>query len=492
MASKQSSGLTLVHKGLLLIIVPFLFNCTWLFLLNGVLDRTHKLADMERQQSIFIEHLNTVMDGSYQARESLLGYIATRNKKYLSRTDLWIERTTKAVAALTSLPLTTEQRNLANELNEAINSQLSPIENVIKNTDSQGATSVLQDIESVKDSIGMVPSADIDISAHIAKQRVDLDDARREVQKNNSRAGTIVVSGLIGNLLLTVLAVLLLNKELSTRLRVLVENAQRLPKKQELNPPLKGADELAYLDTSLHQASVDLQKAADLRTSLMQMVAHDLRSPLFSCMIALEIILDNENANLSEKGQKQVAAMQKNLDRLITLTNDLLLIEQYENDQLTLELEAENIKEVIDQAISSVSGLAQAKRITLKNLAAQEYLEIDRNRILQVIVNYLSNAIKFSPKNSAVEISTEVSPNRLKVSVRDSGSGISAADKNKLFQKFFQTDEGKAAGGAGLGLTICKSIVKAHGGAVGVASEAGRGAIFWFSVPIERTPQAKG
>jgi signal transduction histidine kinase len=280
--------------------------------------------------------------------------------------------------------------------------------------------------------------------------------------------------------------ILVLNVNLSKRLAILVENAQRLPRKQQLNAPLSGADELSFLDGSLHQASVELYKAAEFRTSLMQMVAHDLRSPLFSCLIALEVILDSENENLTPKGQRQVEAMQRNLDRLIGLTNDLLLIEQYENDQLKLDLNPENIQEMVDQALTAVEALAKSKTVTLRNLAAREYVNVDRNRILQVLVNYLSNAIKFSPPDSIVEVSSDIQATKVRLVVRDHGKGLSVSDKNKLFQKFFQTADGKTAGGAGLGLAICKSIVKAHGGEVGVSSEVGRGASFWFSIPVER------
>ncbi len=487
MVRQEKFGLTLVQKGLALIVVPFLFNCAWLFILSGVLDKTNRLAEMEREQTLYIERLNAVMDCSYQYRESLLGYISTKRKKYLARTDQWINRTTAALSQLKSLPhLSTEQRTLAGELDEVLNGQLGQIRSLLKSGDDKSTDGLIQDLEGLRETIGQVLSGNIDISSHVLKQRSDLDSARRVLQDNNSKARTIVISGFCGNLLLTIILVLLLNRSLNTRLRMLVENAQRLPKRQQLNAPLTGADELAYLDTSLHHASDELQRASEFRASLMQMVAHDLRSPLFSCQISLEIILDRENRNLSTQGQQQIKAMQNSLERLIALVNDLLLVEQYESDQLSLDINAENIKEVIDQAIASVAGAAEAKKIMIKNMAAQEYVAIDRNRIMQVIINYLANAIKFSPDTSVIEISTELTAGKLKVSVRDHGCGISAADKHKLFQKFFQTDEGKNAGGAGLGLAICKSIIKAHGGDVGLASEVGKGAIFWFSLTMAK------
>jgi len=488
MASNDRFGTTLVQKGLAIIIVPFLFSCAWLLLLGGIIQKTNQLADLEREQSLYIEHLNAVMDCSYRSRESLLAYLTTKNKKFLTRTDEWISRTRAAITELTGMPkLSTDQRDLASELGEAVEGQLGPIQELVKNGQGQNSDGLVRDFESMRSSITDVLGANDGAAEHIKKQRADLDQARLEVQKSSALANMIVLCGLSGNLMLTLIIVLLFSKSFSNRLKVLVENARRLPKKQELNAPLKGADELAYLDDSLHQTAVELHRAAEFRASLMQMVAHDLRSPLMSCMISLDIILDRESASLSEKGQKQLGAMQINLDRLIGLTNDLLLIEQYENDQLALDRGPENIKEIVEQAIAAVSALAQAKKLTVRNLAAQEYVNVDRNRIVQVVVNYLSNAIKFSPAEGSIEITSEVIPGRLTVSVRDHGKGLTKEEKAKLFQKFAQTKEGKTAGGAGLGLAICKSIVKAHGGSVGVSSESGKGAVFWFYVPMEET-----
>jgi signal transduction histidine kinase len=491
MTKQRPIGLTLFQKGLALIVIPFVFNCAWLFLLSGVMVQTNRLAERERNQSVFVEHLNQVMDCSFQSRQSLLGYLTTRKKKYLERADQWIKRTTNALSQLTALTdLSPDQRALTDQLAETLDGQMTQIRSVLKTWEGESSSAVLDDIEGVGDRVGLVlgpeATAALDVTARISKQRNDLEDARRQMRNNNSRATTIVWSGLFGNLLVTVLLILVLNVNLSKRLAILVENAQRLPRKQQLNAPLSGADELSFLDGSLHQASVELYKAAEFRTSLMQMVAHDLRSPLFSCLIALEVILDSENENLTPKGQRQVEAMQRNLDRLIGLTNDLLLIEQYENDQLKLDLNPENIQEMVDQALTAVEALAKSKTVTLRNLAAREYVNVDRNRILQVLVNYLSNAIKFSPPDSIVEVSSDIQATKVRLVVRDHGKGLSVSDKNKLFQKFFQTADGKTAGGAGLGLAICKSIVKAHGGEVGVSSEVGRGASFWFSIPVER------
>ncbi|HEY9715451.1 MAG TPA: sensor histidine kinase, partial [Chroococcales cyanobacterium] len=102
--------------------------------------------------------------------------------------------------------------------------------------------------------------------------------------------------------------------------------------------------------------------------------------------------------------------------------------------------------------------------------------------VLQVVVNYLGNAIKFAPPDSKIEVSAQQIDSQVRVSVQDEGPGMTKDDQKKLFQKFYQTEDGKAEKGFGLGLAICKLIVESHGGKVGVESEPGKGACFWFKI----------
>jgi signal transduction histidine kinase len=181
---------------------------------------------------------------------------------------------------------------------------------------------------------------------------------------------------------------------------------------------------------------------------------------------------------------KHIGAIRSSLTRVINLANDLLMIEQMESMHLPLKSEVENMQELVDHACSTLCALSSAADVRLVNELGPEYVIVDRKRILQVLVNYLSNAIKFSPAQSSISISSLKSEGMLKVLVRDNGPGIPQEEQAKLFERFYQTKAGRAAGGTGLGLTSAKMIVEAHNGTVGVMSEQGKGALFWFTVPL--------
>jgi signal transduction histidine kinase len=121
------------------------------------------------------------------------------------------------------------------------------------------------------------------------------------------------------------------------------------------------------------------------------------------------------------------------------------------------------------------------------NNCSEVSLHADPARCQQVLINYLSNAIKFSPKQSQIEISDQIDPSNKKmlcILVRDQGPGVTAEQRQRLFERFYQTKSGKQSQGFGLGLAICKLIVETHGGQVGVESEPGKGSIFWFTLPL--------
>jgi len=181
--------------------------------------------------------------------------------------------------------------------------------------------------------------------------------------------------------------------------------------------------------------------------------------------------------------KKYVKSIDRSLKTSIELISDLLLLESLEVGNLALEREPENLNELIDTAALTVGSLASFKQIDIKNDTLKEYVTVDRNRILQVITNLLSNAIKFSPVGSTIRVLALNEDYGVKVSIVDQGCGLSAQESSNLFQKFHQTAEGKKAGGTGLGLAISKLIVESHGGRIGVDSEPGKGAEFWFVIP---------
>jgi signal transduction histidine kinase len=192
---------------------------------------------------------------------------------------------------------------------------------------------------------------------------------------------------------------------------------------------------------------------------------------------------------LSEKGKNRLKFAQSETTRLIRLINDLLDIEKMEAGKFILDISEISVEELVEQAISSVAELAELKGIKLQTKYSQAgmSIEADSDRICQVLINFLSNAIKYSPEDSTVINSVEHNISQLMFSVEDRGRGIPEALKEKIFERFVQVEKTDATekGGTGLGLAISRAIVEQHGGTIGVESATGVGSKFWFTLPAK-------
>jgi signal transduction histidine kinase len=177
-------------------------------------------------------------------------------------------------------------------------------------------------------------------------------------------------------------------------------------------------------------------------------------------------------------------------DRLIRLINDILDIKKVEAGQMELNREPVQPQQLVCKTLDAIAGMAAESQVKLCSyIGTRDNIYADNERLMQVLTNLVSNAIKFSPCNSEISVSVEPSRNQMvRFAVRDQGPGIPANKMHKLFGKFQQLDSSdtRKKGGTGLGLAISKAIVEQHGGSIGVDSEEGKGCIFWFDIPIDK------
>ena len=176
---------------------------------------------------------------------------------------------------------------------------------------------------------------------------------------------------------------------------------RRLPRLQPLNEPIGGNDELSSLDATMHAAFDQLKEATEYRKSLMEMMAHDLRTPLAACQISIEMLDTIDGAKLSPMGQKQLHSIKVNVSRQLNLIKELLLLESLESGTMELDVQMADLAKVAQNAIDTVQALATAKDISLVNAITASGIEgvpCDPERISQVFTNYLSNAIKHKRK----------------------------------------------------------------------------------------------
>jgi len=229
------------------------------------------------------------------------------------------------------------------------------------------------------------------------------------------------------------------------------------------------------------------KRAERLRQEVVQMVSHDLRSPLFAIQGVLEMLGAGMIGHLDADQQRLLSAADRSAARMLTLVNDLLDIERMEAGMLQLEKKDMPLAAAFEQAIHTTQPLAQAKGITLKLLATDLAVFADGDRIIQVLINLLSNAVKFSPQGEVVTLAAEPVSGFARITVTDHGRGIPPHLTKAIFDRFKQVEAADAqkGSGSGLGLAICKALVEMHGGEIHVISELGKGSQFVFTIPLD-------
>ncbi len=223
-----------------------------------------------------------------------------------------------------------------------------------------------------------------------------------------------------------------------------------------------------------------------MKQQFVAVVSHELRTPLNNMGMFLDTVEKGLYGRLDHTGMDILSGVQGGVHRLIKLTTDLMDVERLEAGALQLEIMPLPIERCIQEAIKTVSRQAAAKGITIDSQLSQCHVNGDNERVVQVLVNLLSNAIKFCPPGSTVSVRSIKGDTMARIEIRDNGPGLPHELHEKIFDRFQQVsiDDSKKLGGAGLGLAICKSIVEQHGGKIGVESEPGAGAKFWFTLPL--------
>lgn len=238
---------------------------------------------------------------------------------------------------------------------------------------------------------------------------------------------------------------------------------------------------------------ITLRKESErLKQEVIAMVSHDLRAPLTSIGMSLDMIVDGIFGGINERGIKVATAAQQSVTSLIAMINDLLDIERAESAGIQLYYEESNSAKVVSRALEVVKPEANSKAIALAEVSDSIECNLDIERINRVLVNLLNNAIKFSPNQSTITASCKKVGDFLEFAVTDQGAGIPEDKIDTVFEKFRQVGTGSEGEkkGSGLGLAICKTMVEAHGGSIGVKSVHGRGSTFWFKLPIRPPSQS--
>ncbi len=242
------------------------------------------------------------------------------------------------------------------------------------------------------------------------------------------------------------------------------------------------------------QAVMEMREIDRLKSQFLANMSHELRTPLNSIIGFSRVILKGIDGPVSELQQQDLTAIYNSGQHLLGLINDVLDLSKIEAGKMELAFDEVNMADITNSVISTMSGLIKDRPVQMKRIIETDLptVRADAIRVRQVMINLISNASKFTDEGDiVVEVGVKPGPtgrNEVRVSVTDTGAGISEQDQAKLFQAFSQVDDSptRKTGGTGLGLSICQHLVNMHGGRIWVESAVGKGSTFSFTLPFFR------
>lgn len=233
-----------------------------------------------------------------------------------------------------------------------------------------------------------------------------------------------------------------------------------------------------------------------MKSNFLSVVSHELKTPLHSIKGFVDIILMNKTGPVTEIQRDFLETVKQQTDHLQRMIDDLLEFSRLESGRVALRLQPVDVPAVVEAVIDKLTPLADSAEVQLRNQAPEDLptLSADPWRLEQVVTNLVDNAIKFTPAQGSVTVRAMDVGDYLRVEVADTGIGLPAHERDRVFDRFYQVDSGanRLYKGAGLGLTICRHIVEHHGGRIWVESEYGHGATFIFTLSKQLQPAQVG
>jgi len=315
-------------------------------------------------------------------------------------------------------------------------------------------------------------------------------DAEENVAPFLRISASINRSLLVGGSLAIAIALVLtffLSRRITSPVRVLATAARRLGRGDlSQRVQVQGQGEVAELARAFDTMASNLEHTEQLRRNMVADVAHELRTPLSNIQGYLEAIRDR----VMKPNAATIRSLNEEAALLSRLVNELQELSLAEAGELKLAFQAEDVAKLVRQAVSPWQPKMAAKEISL-SLDLPDGLplvKIDWQRVNQVLHNLLENAVAYTPKGGSISVAAAELDGWVEVSVADTGEGIPAEDLPNIFERFYRVDKSRArvTGGSGLGLTIARRLIEAHGGRVTVESKLGKGSCFSFTLPVAK------
>ena len=256
----------------------------------------------------------------------------------------------------------------------------------------------------------------------------------------------------------------------------------------DLNFDIRTGDELERLAGSFKQMAESLKQLEELRRDLINMIIHDLKSPLSAIMGGIDYLYENESDKVSETSKRVLGLARKSSDDLLQMIQNMLDVAKMEEGKLSLRADNAGLTAILDEAIEPFRfQIDRESKSLVKNYdSSLPALPLDAQLMRRVLANLISNAVRHTVSKGTITVTARRAGGRVEIVVRDDGEGISPEYQQKIFDKFVQAERKRVhlRSGTGLGLTFCKMAVELHGGQIRVESQLGKGSSFILSLPL--------
>jgi len=245
----------------------------------------------------------------------------------------------------------------------------------------------------------------------------------------------------------------------------------------------------------LSERNIELFKANKVKSEFLANISHEFRTPLNAILGFAQVLREKTNLLKKEKAQKYADNIISSGNSLLNMINDLLDLAKTQAGKMELHIEQTSVPQLCKSLVSSFSLLTKKKKIKVKLQVAPDIptLSTDAGKVQQILYNFLSNAVKFTPQRGRIEIRAKMMDEKtVRIAVSDTGCGIAESDRKKIFEKFRQADGSitRESAGTGLGLTISTELAAMLAGSIGMESELGKGSTFWLDIPVTLTKES--
>jgi signal transduction histidine kinase len=476
---------TITKQGILLITIPLVFEIVFVLSLSALLRQGDEQRKEFAQSTEFVAGVSQLTQKVMEAVLTLSVWKTTRSEEYAKKFDSIVATLPEVNANLASLSHgdTVREKHAAalKESEERIFKLISGFRHP-----AAVAMMILMDPMIYRRDLSQALAAFINETTSIAEEQKakQQQNARRD-EKFHQLVGMTLMFGIGLNIIISLLMVHIFSRRITSRLAIVSDNCRRFVARTSLHEPVGGSDEIADLDLHIHDMEKTVRAAEQRRDEYVQMVNHDLRSPLTAIQTILAGTMKGLYGELTEKGKTRIEDAKLDANRLLELINEAMEVDRIDSGQFQLNRAPLDLTNLISDVTTSLNPLMEQKHMSFVMEPLDVEVNADRARLFRVLANIIDNAIKYSPESSTIRVVLKQSKNEVMVEVADQGPGISASETEKMFKAYERGEHGSAKnpGGKGLGLAVCKKIVEAHGGRIGAQKGLRKGAIIWFTIP---------